>query len=547
MSREKLEFDILIVGAGPAGLSCAIELAKRASSLDQPLNIGVVEKGSEVGAHILSGAVLDPRALDELLPDWRNEDAPIKTPVARDRIMLLTSKWGLRVPTFFAPFMHNKGNYVISLGNLCRWLAKKAEALAVNIFPGFAAAELLIEDGRVVGVVTGDMGVDAKGAHKASYQEGIELRARYTVFSEGCRGHLGKQLIAHFGLDEGKDPQHYGIGLKEIWKLAPDRHEPGLVIHTTGWPSQKKTVSGSFLYHGDNGEAAVGYVVPLSYKNPYLNPFEEFQQWKQHPAIRRYLEGGERLSYGARALIKGGPQSRPRMWFNGGLLIGDDAGTLNFARIKGTHTAMKSGMLAAQCIVDVWKSDAEASSEDALCGYEELFRASWLHDELMRNRNFGALLHRFGGILGAALAFVEQGIFRGKLMTLSEPVPDYAETVPAAKARPIEYPKPDNTISFDRLSSVFLSNTNHEEDQMCHLRLTDKELPIRDNLPTYAEPAQRYCPAGVYEVVGEGDAARFVINAQNCVHCKTCDIKDPAQNINWVTPEGGGGPNYPNM
>ena len=548
MSREQLEFDVLIVGAGPAGLSCSIALAQQAKAAGLELNIGLIEKGSEIGAHILSGAVIETRALDELLPDWKESGAPLNTPVSKDRILYLTSKSALSVPTLFAPFMHNKGNYIVSLGNLCRWLAQQAEALGVQIFPGFAAAELLFDNDQVAGVVTGDMGLDSKGEHKASYQPGIELKARYTVFSEGCRGHLGKQLIAHFKLDSGRDPQHYGIGLKEIWKLKPDNHQPGLVMHTTGWPALSDTVSGSFMYHGENGEAAVGYVVPLSYKNPHLNPFAEFQQWKQHPAVRRYLEGGERIAYGARALIKGGPQSRPRMWFAGGLLVGDDAGTLNFAKIKGTHNAMKSGMIAAETIVAALQQNKEGP--DALADYERRFDASWVSKDLNTNRNFGPLLHRFGAILGAGLAFVEQGLLRGLLpITLKDRTPDCDTLVDASKAKPIDYPKPDGSISFDRLSSVFLSNTNHEEEQPCHLHLIDPELPIRDNLPRFDEPAQRYCPAGVYEVLRDDDGGnpRFVINAQNCVHCKTCDIKDPAQNIQWVTPEGGGGPNYPNM
>lgn len=546
MSREKLEFDVLIVGAGPAGLSCAIRLAQMAQENQQELNIGLIEKGSEIGAHILSGAVIQTRALDELIPDWKDKGAPLNTKVKRDKILFLTKKRALPVPTLFAPFMHNKGNYIVSLGNLCRWLGQQAEALGVQVFPGFPAAELLEEDGRIVGVVTGDMGLNHSGQPKASHQPGIELRARYTVFAEGCRGHLGKQLITRFGLNKNKDPQHYGIGLKEIWKLAPAKHEPGLVMHTTGWPAQSDTISGSFLYHGDNGEAAVGYVVPLNYTNPHLSPFDEFQQWKHHPAIQRYLKGGERISYGARALSKGGPQSRPRMWFHGGLLIGDDAGTMNFARIKGTHTAMKSGMLAAQAITDALQKD---DSPEALAPYEQLFDASWLRKELNTNRNFGPLLHRFGAIVGAGLAFVEQGLLRGMLpLTLHDRRPDHEGMRTADKAKAIAYPKPDGVISFDRLSSVFLSNTNHEEEQPCHLRLNDKDLPIRDNLPKFDEPAQRYCPAGVYEVVrAENGEASFVINAQNCVHCKTCDIKDPAQNIQWVTPEGGGGPNYPNM
>jgi len=539
-----MEFDVVIVGAGPAGLSAACRIRQ----LSEDISVCVVEKGAEVGAHILSGAVMDPKAITELFPDWKERNAPLTVAVSEDQVMLMTNQSSaIKVPLVFAPGFHNDGNYVISLGNVCRWLAEQAEALGVEIYPGFAAAEVLYhEDGSVKGIATGDMGVAADGSHKDSYMPGMELHAKYTVFAEGCRGHLGKQLIEKFNLDEGCDPQHYGIGFKEIWEIDPAKHKEGLVIHTTGWPASKGTASGSYLYHSDNNQVSIGYVVPLSYDNPHVSPFDEFQQWKHHDAIKQYLEGGTRLSYGARALIKGGPQSRPKMSFPGGLLIGDDAGTLNFARIKGSHTAMKSGMIAGDTLHAALTSD---SAPRDLVDYADRFDGSWLNEELNKWRNFGPLLHKFGGMIGAALAFIDQGIFQGKLpFTLRDKKPDYATLKPAADMPQITYPKPDGVISFDKLSSVFLSNTNHEEDQPCHLTLKDADVPLKYNLPLYDEPAQRYCPAGVYEIVEEASGdKRFQINAQNCVHCKTCDIKDPSQNIVWVTPEGLGGPNYPNM
>ena len=549
-----MEFDVVIVGAGPAGLSTACKLAQLAAENEKEISICVVEKGSEVGAHILSGAVLDPKAMNELFPDWKAMGAPLNVPVTKDQVMFMfNQKHSINVPLLFTPGFHNQGNYVVSLGNVCRWLAEQAENMGVEVYPGFAAAEVLYhEDGSVKGIATGDMGVSEAGEHKDSYMPGMELHAKYTVFSEGCRGNLGKELIEKFELDKDRDPQHYGLGFKEIWEIDPAKHQAGLVVHSMGWPATKDTVSGSYLYHGEGNQVALGYVVPLSYENPHLSPFDEFQQWKQQSAIRHYLEGGKRITYGARALIKGGPQSRPKMSFPGGLLVGDDAGTLNFARIKGSHTAMKSGLIAAETLFAALTDESSQTSSEGhadLVNYADNFDQSWLNKELNKWRNFGPIIHKFGGIIGGALAFIEQGIFQGKLpFTLSDPKPDHSTLKTAASMPRIEYPKPDNVISFDKLSSVFLSNTNHEEDQPCHLTLRDPNVPIKHNLPLYDEPAQRYCPAGVYEIVenAEGDK-QFQINAQNCVHCKTCDIKDPTQNIVWVTPEGTGGPNYPNM
>ncbi len=548
MERDSMQFDVVIVGAGPAGLSTACRLAKKAQEAEKEVSICVVEKGSEVGAHILSGAVIDPKAMNELFPDWKAMGAPLNVSVEEDKVWLLGEESLISVPPIFSPGLMNHGNYIISLGNVCRWLAEQAEGMGVEIYPGFAAAEVLYhDDGSVKGIATGDMGVSESGEHKDSYMPGMELHAKYTVFSEGCRGHLGKQIIAKYNLDKDSDTQHYGIGFKEIWKIDPEKHQQGLVIHTMGWPSAKGTTSGSYMYHGENGEVALGYVVPLSYKNPHLSPFDEFQTWKQHPKIKEFLEGGERLTYGARALIKGGPAARPKMSFPGGLLIGDDAGTLNFARIKGSHTAMKSGIIAADTLFPVL-TGSEPEEKD-LTQYKENFEKSWLHKELQKFRNFGPLVHKFGGIVGGALSFIDQGLLYGKLpISLSDPKADHDSLKPAASMPKIEYAKPDGVITFDKLSSVFLSNTNHEEDQPCHLTLIDSSIPISKNLPMYDEPAQRYCPAGVYEIVEEDDGTkRFQINGQNCVHCKTCDIKDPAQNIVWVTPEGAGGPNYPNM
>lgn len=549
MEREYMEFDVVIVGAGPAGLSAACRLKQQAAEKGQEISVCVVEKGSEVGAHILSGAVFEPRALDELFPNWKELGAPLNTPVKRDDIYLLKDeRQATKVPNFFVPKpMHNEGNYIISLGNLCRWLGQQAEALGVEIYPGFAAQEPLIDEHGVVrGIITGDLGVDREGQPKEGvYTPGMELRGKYTLFAEGCRGHLGKQLGQRFKLGEGADPQHYGIGIKELWEIDPAKHEQGLVIHTSGWPLDKENPGGSFLYHLEDNQVVVGLIVDLAYSNPHLSPYDEFQRYKHHPVVAQYLEGGKRVSYGARALVKGGLNSLPKMVFPGGALIGCDLGTLNPAKIKGSHTAMKSGMLAADAIVAALAAGREC---DELQGYVDGFKGSWLQEELHASRNFGPAMHKFGPLLGPAFAFVEHNLLGGALpFTLHDRRMDHTCLKKADEAPRISYPKPDGKLSFDKLSSVFLSNTNHEEDQPVHLKLRDPSIPIAQNLPLYDEPAQRYCPAGVYEVVRDGGEPRFQINAQNCVHCKTCDIKDPAQNITWVAPEGSGGPNYPNM
>lgn len=548
--RESMEFDVVIVGAGPAGLSTACRLMQIAKEKEQEISVVVLEKGSEVGAHILSGAVIDTRALTELFPDWKAMGAPLETEVTEDEIYLFTKPEGaFKIPNWMAPkTMHNDGNYIASLGNLTRWLGEQAESLGVEIFPGFAAAEILYnEDGSVKGVATGDMGLDESGNPKDSHEVGMELHAKYTIFAEGCRGHLGKQLIRKFKLDEGCSPQHYGIGIKELWEIDPAKHKPGTVLHGTGWPlNESKTTGGSFLYHLENNQVVVGLIIDLNYSNPHLSTFDEFQRFKHHPLIAKQLEGGKRVSYGARAIVKGGLNSLPRMHMPGAMLIGCDAGTLNFAKIKGTHTAMKSGMVAAETMaVELAKGDDRAIDATK---YSDNFKASWAFDELESSKNFGPAMHKFGMIMGAGYNFIDQNIFGGKLpLNLRDDIPDHATLKRADSCRPIEYPKPDGKISFDKASSVFLSNTNHEENQPVHLTLADASIPIKENLPKYAEPAQRYCPVGVYEVIVEEDIPKFQINSQNCIHCKTCDIKDPSQNITWVTPEGGGGPNYPNM
>lgn len=554
MEREYMEFDVVIVGAGPAGLSAACRLKQKAAEAGKEISVCVVEKGSEVGAHILSGAVFEPRALNELFPDWKELGAPLNTPVVRDDIYVLrSSEASTKVPDFFVPkTMHNEGNYIISLGNLCRWLAQQAENLGVEVYPGFAAQEALFDENGVVrGIITGDLGVDREGNPKEGvYTPGMELRGKYTLFAEGCRGHIGKQLIQRFNLDSDADAQHYGIGLKEIWEIDPAKHQPGLVVHTAGWPldiMSNENTGGSFLYHLENNQVVVGLIVDLSYSNTFLSPFDEFQRLKHHPVLAQYLEGGKRISYGARALAKGGINSLPKMVFKGGALIDCDLGTMNVAKIKGSHTAMKSGMLAADAVAE--RLFAESEGGDELTNYVDSFKNSWLYEELFASRNFGPAMHKFGPILGAGFNWFDQNILGGKMpFTLHDTKPDYACLKLAKDSKKIDYPKPDGKLSFDKLSSVFISGTNHEEEQPCHLKLKDPSIPIGTNLPLYDEPAQRYCPAGVYEVITKEDGEkRFQINAQNCVHCKTCDIKDPSQNITWVTPEGAGGPTYPNM
>ena len=547
VERESMEFDVVIVGAGPSGLSTAIRLAQQAKAAGTDISLCVVEKGSEVGAHILSGAVFEPRALNELFPDWQKMNAPVTAAVTHDHIYLLKDESSAqKLPNFLVPkTMHNEGNYIVSIANLCRWLATQAEQLGVEIFPGFTAAQLLIEDDVVKGVITGEMGVAHDGNQKDSYVPAMELRGKYTVFAEGCRGHLGKELIARFQLDQGRSPQHYALGFKEIWDVPAEQHQQGLVVHSAGWPLQQDTSGGGYLYHAEGQQIVVGLIVDFCFSNPHLSPFEEFQRYKQHPVIKQYLQGGKRVSYGARAIAKGGLNSLPKMTFPGGVLVGCDAGTLNFAKIKGNHTAMKSGMLAAETIFTALQQEKAGTD---LTEFADAFEKSWLFDELFRSRNFGPAMHKFGSFWGGAFNTLDQNIFAGKLpFTLKDDSFDHLALKPAAEALKIQYSKPDNQLSFDRLSSVYLSNTNHEEDQPCHLKLADASIPVKVNLALYDEPAQRYCPAGVYEIVEDSNQPRLQINAQNCIHCKTCDIKDPRQNITWVTPEGAGGPNYPNM
>jgi electron-transferring-flavoprotein dehydrogenase len=544
MERESMEFDVVIVGAGPSGLAAAIRLRQLAEEAGREISVCVLEKGSEAGAHILSGAVMEPRALAELFPDWQERGAPLNTPVAQDKFQLLTKTGAITLPT--PPQMNNHGNYIVSLGNVCRWLAEQAEGMGVEVFPGFAAAEVLYrDDGSVKGVATGDMGIGKDGEQTANYQPGYELHARQTIFAEGCRGSLTKTLFETFGLRDGVDPQTYGIGIKELWEIDPEKHQPGRVVHTIGWPLDTSTYGGSFLYHLEDNQVAVGFVIGLDYTNPHLSPFEEFQRFKTHPAVRPTFEGGRRIAYGARAINEGGFQSVPKLTFPGGVLVGCAAGFLNVPKIKGSHTAMKSGMLAAEA---VFAALGEEDGPTEATAYETALKASWVWDELRRVRNIRPSF-RWGLWGGLIYSAIDTYLFRGRAPWTFRQHSDHDRLRKAADAPKIEYPKPDNEVSFDRLSSVFISNTNHEEDQPAHLKLADPDKAISVNLALYDAPEQRYCPAGVYEIVREDDGSnpRLQINAQNCVHCKTCDIKDPTQNINWVVPEGGGGPNYPNM
>jgi len=545
MQRESMEYDVVIVGAGPAGLANAIKLKQ----LNPELNVCIVEKASEVGGHILSGNVFETKALDELLPDWKNMDGcPIKTKVVKEKFLfLLSDKMSFSWPAWLLPpVQHNKGNYIISLANLCRWLGQTAENLGVEIYPGFAASEVLFnDDNSVKGIATNDMGIDINGEKKDTYEPGIELHAKVTVFAEGCRGHLGKQLIKKYELDKESDPQQYGIGLKEIWEVPDENHDEGLVLHSAGWPLDNNTYGGSFVYHAANNQIYMGYVVGLDYKNPYLSPFEEFQRFKTHPSIKKMIEGGKRISYGARALIEGGVQSLPKMFMPGALLIGCNAGTLNMPKIKGSHTAMKSGIIGAEAIDEYFRDNLSS-----LDNFENKFTNSWAYKELHAARNVKPFITKFGLLIGTILTGIDQILFRGKLpFTLNHAHADHETLMPANKCKKIEYPKPDGKITFDRASSVFLTGTYHAENQPVHLVLEDKNLPIEYTLEKFDEPAQRYCPAGVYEVHKDDDGGnpKFVINSQNCIHCKTCDIKEPSQNINWITPEGSGGPKYSNM
>ena len=543
--RESMEFDVLIVGGGPAGLSAAIRLKQLAAEKGQEISVCLIEKAAEIGAHILSGAVMDPKALTELIPDWKEQGAPLKTAVTEDKVLFLTETGARQAPNGLLPDCFvNHGNYIVRLGNVVKWLGEQAEALGVEVYPGFAGAEILFDEaGAVKGVATGDMGLNRDGTPGPHHQPGMELHAKYTLFAEGCRGHLGKQLEAQYKLRDGADPQTYGIGIKELWEVKPENHRPGLVVHTAGWPMDNATYGGGFVYHLEDNLVAVGYVVGLNYSNPHLSPFEEMQRYKTHPEIRKYLDGGKRLAYGARAIAAGGLQSLPRLIFPGGGLIGDDAGFLNAARIKGSHAAIKSGMLAAEA---AFEALAQQRQRDALTAYPAAFRESWLYAELHKTRNFKPYMKK-GLYVGSLLFGIDQVLFKGKVPWTLRNTADHTALKPAAECAKIDYPKPDGVLTFDRLSSVFLSNTNHEEEQPCHLQLKDAGTPIAINLARYDAPEQRYCPAGVYEIVHEEAGPRLQINAQNCVHCKTCDIKDPTQNINWVVPQGGEGPIYQGM
>ncbi|MFZ9251580.1 MAG: FAD-dependent oxidoreductase [Hylemonella sp.] len=549
--RESMDYDVVVVGAGPAGLSTAIRLKQLATEQGREVSVVVLEKGSEPGAHILSGAVMDPRALKELLPNWKELGAPLNQPVSGDDVLFLTESSARRTPDFLVPeCFHNQGNYVISLGALTKWLGEQAEALGVEIFPGFTAAEVLYnEEDAVIGVVTGHLGIGKDGQPHEGFQLGMELRAKYTVFAEGARGHLGKQVIAKYRLDQGKDPQSYALGIKELWEIPADKAQPGRVVHTAGWPMDSSTYGGGFLYHLEGNKVTLGFVTGLDYQNPYLSPFEEMQRWKTHPAIRAHIEGGKRIGYGARAITAGGLLSLPKTIFPGGVLVGCDAGYLNASRIKGSHAAIKSGMLAAEALFGALTTER---AQDEVAAYPVAFAQSWLYEELDRARNFKQWFKK-GNTVGALMTGIEQWLLpklglKRPPWTVHRTEHDHARLKPAADCQPIDYPKPDGTLTFDRLSSVFISNTNHEENQPAHLTLKDASVPVNLNLARYAGPEQRYCPAGVYEFVrNDDDSERLQINAQNCVHCKTCDIKDPSQNIVWVTPEGGGGPNYSGM